>query len=62
MRPLFTIHAGEFVVGDYIEGKFRRRLQTSYPSTTLHKFAVIVVAGDVDPGRPQRGQLQHGLL
>jgi hypothetical protein len=31
-------------------------------STKLHKFAVIVVAGDVDPGRPQRGQLQHGLL
>ena len=24
MRPLFTIHAGEFVVGDYIERKFRR--------------------------------------
>lgn len=23
MRPLFTIHAGEFVVGDYIERKFR---------------------------------------
>jgi hypothetical protein len=24
MRPLFTIHAGEFVVGDYIEQTFRR--------------------------------------
>jgi len=24
MRPLFTIHAGEFVVGGYIEQKFRR--------------------------------------
>lgn len=24
MRALFTIHAGEFVVGDYIERKFRR--------------------------------------
>jgi len=24
MRPLFTIHAGEFVVGDYIERKFWR--------------------------------------
>ena len=24
MRPLFTIHAGEFVVGDYIERTFRR--------------------------------------
>src|SRR4030065_2867847 len=24
MRPLFTIHAGEFVVGDHIERKFRR--------------------------------------
>ena len=24
MRPLFTIHAGEFVVGDHIEQKFRR--------------------------------------
>lgn len=24
MRPLFTIHAGEFVVGDYIERKFKR--------------------------------------
>jgi len=24
MRPLFTIHAGEFVVGDYIERKFQR--------------------------------------
>jgi len=23
MRPLFTIHAGEFVVGDFIERKFR---------------------------------------
>jgi hypothetical protein len=23
MRPLFTIHAGEFVVGDYIESKFK---------------------------------------
>jgi hypothetical protein len=23
MRPLFTIHAGEFVVGDHIERKFR---------------------------------------
>ena len=23
MRPLFTIHAGEFVVGDYIEREFR---------------------------------------
>lgn len=22
MKPLFTIHAGEFVVGDYVEGKF----------------------------------------
>ena len=22
MKPLFTIHAGEFVVGDFIEGKF----------------------------------------
>ena len=28
----------------------------------LHKFAVIAVAGGVDPGRPQRGQLQHGIL
>ena len=24
MKPLFTIHAGEFVVGDYIERTFRR--------------------------------------
>ena len=24
MRPLFTIHAGEFVVGDYVERTFRR--------------------------------------
>jgi hypothetical protein len=24
MRPLFTIHAGEFVVGDYIERNFRQ--------------------------------------
>ncbi len=24
MRPLFTIHAGEFVVGDYIERNYRR--------------------------------------
>ena len=24
MRPLFTIHAGEYVVGNYIERKFRR--------------------------------------
>ena len=24
MRPLFTIHAGEFVVGDHIEREFRR--------------------------------------
>ena len=24
MRPLFTIHAGEFIAGDYIERKFRR--------------------------------------
>ena len=24
MKSLFTIHAGEFVVGDYIERKFRR--------------------------------------
>lgn len=24
MKPLFTIHAGEFVVGDYIERMFRR--------------------------------------
>ena len=24
MKPLFTIHAGEFVVGDYIERKFSR--------------------------------------
>ena len=24
MRPLFTIHAGEFVVGDHIERKFKR--------------------------------------
>jgi len=31
-------------------------------SNNLHKFAIIVVAGDVDPGLPQRGQLQHGLL
>jgi hypothetical protein len=23
MRPLFTIHAGEFLVGSDIEGKFR---------------------------------------
>lgn len=23
MKPLFTIHAGEFVVGDFLEGKFR---------------------------------------
>jgi hypothetical protein len=34
----------------------------SFTSAKLHKFAVIAVAGDVDPGRPQRGQLQHGLL
>ena len=32
------------------------------PSTKLHKFALIVVAGVVDPGPKQRGQLQHGLL
>ena len=31
-------------------------------STKLHKFAVIVVAGVVDPGLKQRGQRQHGLL
>lgn len=23
MRPLFTVHAGEYIVGDYIEGRFR---------------------------------------
>ena len=27
----------------------------------LHKFGGIALAGDVKPGRPQRGQLQQGL-
>jgi hypothetical protein len=33
-----------------------------HSNTKLHKFAVIVVAGVVDPGSKQRNQIQHGLL
>jgi hypothetical protein len=32
MKPLFTIHAGEFLVGNYIESQFRRRLNVWIPS------------------------------
>jgi len=38
------------------------RIVSSRLSAKLYKFAVIAVAGDVDPGRPQRGQLQQGFL
>jgi hypothetical protein len=38
------------------------RFCTQNASAKLHKFAVIVVAGDVEPGRPHRGRLQHVLM
>jgi len=33
MKPLFTIHAGEYLVGSYIEQKFNRRVNVWIPST-----------------------------
>jgi len=39
-----------------------RELLFWLPSAESHQFAVTALAGDVDPGRPQRGQLQHKLL
>ena len=26
MRPMFTVHAGEFLVGQYIEGKLKKNV------------------------------------
>ncbi len=49
----------------FVKGKcavFTNTVRITSTNAKLHKFTVIAVAGDVDPGRPQRGQLQHGPL
>jgi hypothetical protein len=35
MKPLFTIHAGEYLVGSYIEKEFARRVNVWVPSTDM---------------------------
>ena len=37
-------------------------LLLTLPGAKLHKFAVIVVAGDGDPGWPRGDRLQHELM
>lgn len=32
MRPIFTIHAGEFIVGEHLERKYKRRLNVWVPT------------------------------
>lgn len=33
MKPLFTIHAGEYLVGSHVEREFNRRINVWVPST-----------------------------
>ncbi len=35
MKPLFTVHEGEFLVGDYINRKFRRKYDVWVPTKDI---------------------------
>lgn len=72
MKPLFTIHAGEYLVGNYIESRYGNRINAWIPSrdtgidllvtdhTNQHTASLQVKFGrDYLPGK--RAELRHSL-